>query len=172
MENIEIKARITNPSGMKEKIKKFAHTFLGSDHQVDTYFSTKSGRMKLRESQLSGNYLILYRRDDKSGPRSSVYETIPIDRSAEVKSLLGNLLGLEIVVEKKRDIFLFENVRIHIDEVKNLGDFLEFEAVMDNKHQNHDREINKVNKLMKILEISNADLVAKSYQDLLCEKNM
>lgn len=170
MENIEIKARIVDATRLREKVKDLAHSFLGSDHQIDTYFTTKNGRMKLRESKLSGDYLILYQRSDQAGPRSSIYETIPVKRSAEVKTILGNLLGRDLVVEKVRDIYLYENVRIHLDKVENLGDFLEFEAVMDNHHQFHDLEIEKVNRLMEILNISASDLVPKSYQDLIGEK--
>ena len=34
------------------------------------------------------------------------------------------------MVVKNREIFLYHNVRIHLDEVDRLGSFLEFEAVL------------------------------------------
>ena len=38
--------------------------------------------------------------------------------------------GVRVVVEKRREIFLVQNVRIHLDDVVSLGSFLEFEAVL------------------------------------------
>ena len=167
MENIEIKARLADLSLTMDQVRKLADTFLGLDHQIDTYFRTRCGRMKLRESKLSGNYLILYQRADQEGPRRSLYEIIALEKPGEVKTLLRNLLGQDIVVEKYRHIFLYRNVRIHLDKVVNLGDFLEFEAVMDSKYNDHDLETNKVRKLMAVLKISDSDLIPGSYQDLI-----
>ncbi len=35
-----------------------------------------------------------------------------------------------VVVSKRRRLFLWEGVRIHLDEVEDLGNFVEFEAVL------------------------------------------
>ena len=37
--------------------------------------------------------------------------------------------GVETVVDKVRDIYLIGNVRVHVDSVHGLGEFIEFEAV-------------------------------------------
>ena len=167
MENIEIKAQLADPLAVLTKVQGLADSYLGLDHQIDTYFQTERGRMKLRQSTLSGNYLILYQRPDQSGPRPSRYETISLERAEEVKTLLRNLLGEDIVVEKDRHIFLYKNIRIHIDHVTGLGDFLEFEAVMDSRYSDHALETKKVQTLMEKLQISEESLIALSYQDLL-----
>ena len=39
-------------------------------------------------------------------------------------------LGVTCVVEKERRLFLFENVRIHLDDVAHLGCFVELESVL------------------------------------------
>ena len=69
--------------------------------------------------------------------------------------------------EKNRNIYLYQNVRIHLDEVNKLGNFLEFEAVMDEKYRNKNVEIQKVKYLMEKLEINEADLVSESYENLM-----
>jgi adenylate cyclase class 2 len=167
MENIEIKAKLVDPQAVLKKVQRMAHSYLGLDHQIDTYFRTGKGRMKLRQSTLSGNYLILYLRPNQIGPRSSHYETINIQRAEEVKILLRNLLGIDIVVEKDRHIFLYENVRIHLDHIDGLGDYLEFEAVMDSRYNDHEQESKKVRQLMQRLQIQENMLIPASYQDLL-----
>ena len=49
---------------------------------------------------------------------------------AELKETLAAACGTRAVVVKRGEIFLVEHVRIHLDEVDGLGDFLEFEAVL------------------------------------------
>ena len=98
---------------------------------MDTYFRTRAGRLKLRESSLSGGELIPYLRPDAGGARRSDYRVIPVDDPPGVKALLTELLGVHRVVVKQREIFLAGNVRIHLDRVEGLGTFLELEAVFD-----------------------------------------
>jgi len=167
MENIEIKARLVNPDQTRDLIKKLDHTYVGLDHQIDTYFKTTNGRFKLRQSSLSGPYLIFYLRENRSGPKSSVYQKLSVDDPEGLKELLIKMQGLHTTIEKKRDIYLYENVRIHLDEVIKLGSFLEFEAVMDEKFNNREVEFKKVEYLMKKLGIADEDLIRESYENLI-----
>ena len=167
MENIEIKARIKNLDKTREQVKKLDHTFVGCDHQIDTYFNTTKGRFKLRESSLSGPYLIFYLRENLSGPKSSIYQKLPVDDANGLKDLLKTMQGIDTIIEKTRDIYLYENVRIHLDEVIKLGTFLEFEAVMDEKYNDRDLETKKVNYLREILNIDDENLICESYENLM-----
>ena len=166
MENIEIKARLRNLDQTRERVKKLDHEYVGLDHQIDTYFNTTNGRFKLRESSLSGPYLIFYLREDLNGPKSSVYQKLPVEDAAGLKELLANMQGIHTVIEKNREIFLYENVRIHLDSVKNLGAFLEFEAVMDETYHDREIETKKVEYLMEKLSIKDEDLISESYENL------
>ena len=167
MENIEIKARVGNLDVIRERVLKMKHEFLGYDYQVDTYFKTKSGRMKLRESSLSGAYVILYLRNDLSGPKSSIYQTLVVENAQGVKNLLSQLLGIHTVVKKEREIYIYENVRIHLDRVKNLGTFLEFEAVLNDEYHDRTAEKKKVHQLMETLGITEKNLISSSYEKLI-----
>jgi predicted adenylyl cyclase CyaB len=167
MENIEIKARIDNLEEIRERVLKIKHEFPGCDYQTDTYFKTKNGRIKLRESSLSGPYLILYLRNDLSGPKSSIYQTLVVENAQEVKNLLGQMLGIHRVVKKEREIYIYENVRIHLDRVSNLGTFLEFEAVLNDQYPDREVEKKKVYWLMEILGITEEDLISTSYENLI-----
>ena len=167
MENIEIKARVENLDKIRELVKDLNHTYVGLDHQIDTYFKMTNGRFKLRESSLSGPYLIFYLRDNLTGPKSSVYQKLPVDDAQGLKKLLNKMQGIHIIIEKNREIYLYENVRIHLDEVSDLGNFLEFEAVMDTKYNDKNEETRKVKYLMQKLEIENEDLVSESYENLM-----
>ena len=167
MENIEIKARIDDLEQVRNRILQLEHQYLGVDHQTDTYFKTNKGRIKLRESALIAPYLIIYLRPDQRGPKSSVYHKLAVEDPSGVKKVLAQILGKHVTVIKKREIFLYKNVRIHLDQIKNLGTFVEFEAVMDAKHQNRAVETKKVKYLMKILGINSKDLIDGSYENLI-----
>jgi len=71
------------------------------------------------------------------------------------------------VIEKERRLFLWEEtVRIHLDRVKDLGAFIEIEAVAG-KDSNLEREREQVERLRSLLSIESAQLVAGGYSDLL-----
>lgn len=167
MENIEIKTRISDLEQIRWKILQLKHHYVGIDYQTDTYFRTNKGRIKLRESTLSGSYLIVYLRPDSHGPKRSVYQKLAAEDPSGVKEILAEILGNHVTVVKSREIFLYENVRIHLDEVRDLGTFLEFEAVMDDTHRNKASETRKVKYLMKELGIKEKDLINVSYENLM-----
>ncbi|MEE8142102.1 MAG: class IV adenylate cyclase [Planctomycetota bacterium] len=167
--NLEIKARCRSLASLRSRVEPLATEYVGMDHQIDTYFNTRQGRLKLRESALSGAQLIPYLRADGVGPKRSDYRLIPIQDAEGVKQLLTALLGVHRVVRKEREIFLYENVRIHLDRVEGLGEFLELEAVFSGAPQAEQGEHTRIEDLMKALEISRDDLLETSYEALLEE---
>ncbi|MDJ0848535.1 MAG: class IV adenylate cyclase [Myxococcota bacterium] len=169
--NVEFKARCRDLAEALRRAEAVATERLGLDHQVDTYFATRSGRLKLRESSLSGGQLVPYLRPDLAGPRRSDYRVIPVDDPAGTKRLLAEILGIECVVEKEREILLYENVRIHLDRVAGLGDFLELEAVFDGTPAAEAEQDRKIAFLRKELGVRDEDLVPVSYENLVREKS-
>ncbi len=55
--NIEIKAKLKNSDLIIKILKNQRARFIGTDHQIDTYFKVPYGRLKLREGSIE-NYLI------------------------------------------------------------------------------------------------------------------
>lgn len=164
MPNIEIKAHYKNLEKARTIARRLEAKHVGLDHQVDTYFHTPKGRLKLRESSLSGAMLIPYLRSDLSGPKKSHYALLNTQDPILVKQLLTEMLGVETVVEKHRDIYLADNVRIHIDNVMGLGTFIEFEAVYQDIAQ-EPKEHEKVRRLIQEFEIADSDLIQGSYRE-------
>lgn len=169
MPNIEIKAKCSNLDSVREAVRKMQTDFLGSLHQIDTYFETKEGRLKLREINGRIHQLIPYIKEYKTGPMKSLYSVLPVDNPDELKIILNKLFGIITVVDKKREVFLKDNIRIHLDIVKNLGSFIEFEAVYSSKDE-EEKEKEKVKSLMTLLNIKESDLLDRSYIDYLLIK--
>ncbi len=165
--NLEIKARCADLSAARAVAERLATRRVGVDEQVDTYFATRNGRLKLRVSSLSGGQLIPYLRPDQAGPKRADYQIIPIPDPAHLVRVLGEILGVHRVVRKRREIFLVDNVRIHLDEVEGLGSFLELEAVYDGSAASEAEQQLKVVRLMAELGVAEDDLVETSYVGLL-----
>jgi predicted adenylyl cyclase CyaB len=171
MANIEIKARCSDLSRARAIADKIKTDYVGVLHQIDTYFFTKTGRLKLREINNEKAQLIPYIKDYQTGPMKSDYALLKVEDPLLVKDLLNKLLGIEFIVDKRREVFLIDNVRVHLDEVKNLGSFIEFEAVCESDDKEETtRQTKKVNDLVKTFEIVESDLLEKSYVDYLKEK--
>ncbi len=165
--NIELKARCPDPERARARAEALATQWVGLDLQVDTYFSTRAGRLKLRESSRSGAQLVPYLRSDEPSARRSDYQVIPVDDPEGTKTLLTALLGLHAVVRKRREIALVDNVRIHLDRVEGLGDFLELEAVFDGNPAHEKGEHEKVARLANALGIRESDRIESSYEALI-----
>lgn len=164
--NVEIKARCADLEGTRKRALALATERVGLDHQVDTYFRTRAGRLKLRESSLSGAQLVPYLRPDREGPRRADYRVVPVADAEGLKALLGEILGVACVVEKEREILLQANVRIHLDRVKGLGSFVELEAVFDGSPAAELEQQRRVERLMAELGVRAQDLVPVGYETL------
>jgi len=164
--NIEIKAKSANQEYIRKILKSQNADFKGIDHQIDTYFKVSSGRLKLREGNIE-NYLIYYKREDKSGPKQSnvsLYNSIP---NSSLKDILTKSLGVLAVVNKKREIYFIDNVKFHLDNVKNLGSFLEIEAIDYKGDIGRKKLLSQCNYYMSLFKISKSDLISESYSNLL-----
>jgi predicted adenylyl cyclase CyaB len=118
----------------------------------------------LREIDGATAQLVSYERPDQTGPKGSDYTLVPTDEPSLLKAALTTALGVRRVVDKRREIFLADNVRIHLDDVAGLGAFLEFEAVLDERHDDTSGRA-QVERLMEAFGITGADLLEGSYGD-------
>lgn len=167
--NVELKARDPDRARSLATCEDIGAAPHGVLVQQDTYFHVPHGRLKLREEEGARPHLIGYERADLLGGRESRYRIIEIDQPGELKAALRGTLGLKAVVAKKRWLFLWEGVRIHLDQVASLGNFIEFEAIADATPDLSHQEA-QVARLRQAFEIEDADLVGGSYCDLVSEK--
>ena len=164
--NVEIKAKCSDHNLVREILKSKFADFKGTDHQIDTYFKVNSGRVKLREGNIE-NFLIYYDRENKEGPKESKIILFKSDPSSTLKDILVNANGVLVVVDKKREIYFIENVKFHIDTVENLGSFIEIEAIDKDGSLGKDKLYSQCQEYMKLLSISDEDLISVSYSDLI-----
>ena len=128
--NIEFKACLMDLAAARRIAEGVATERVGVERQVDTYFCVARGKLKLREIEGRGAWLIGYERSREVDSRPSDYRLVEIPDPRGLRETLADALGVRGVVSKVREIFLHRNVRIHLDQVEGQGDFLEFEAVL------------------------------------------
>jgi homotetrameric cytidine deaminase len=167
--NVEIKARDADPDATAARCRTLGAVDQGVLHQRDTYFAGRHGRLKLREQDGAGGELIAYRRPDATAAQESAFIRAAAEEPASLLEALDAALGTTVVVVKRRRLFVWEHVRIHIDDVEGLGTFVELEAMVGPGLNSPDEAAEKVARLRSELAISDDALVAPGYSDLLME---
>jgi homotetrameric cytidine deaminase len=168
LRNLELKARDADPPRSLERALALGAEDRGELEQRDTYFARARGRLKLREQTPGGAELIAYERSDAREPRSSAYRVVAVADPGPLRQALDAALGTLVVVVKRRRLLLWDEVRIHLDDVEGLGNHLELEAVAP-PDSDLEPERRKLERLREVLRIDDAALVAESYSDLLLD---
>lgn len=164
--NLEIKYKFGNLreiSYVTGLLKNYSHT---TEIQTDIYYKTGKGRLKLRIINDTEGSLILYNRAEKKNKRISKYTISKTKDYRELDFILRKQFGVLVTVSKKREVYVYNNVRVHIDTVKGLGKFLEIEIIYD--------EISKAKNQMKLLisdlKLDENKFIKVSYSDLLINR--
>ena len=164
--NIELKARDADPRRSLALCEEIGAEDRGVLVQWDTYFRVAQGRLKLREEDGAAPHLIAYERPDLTDSRESRYRIVEVAQPEELKTALSAALGVAVVVRKERRLFLWEgNVRIHLDQVDGLGNFIEFEAIATSG-SDLSREEEQVQSLRETFAIAERNVIGESYHDL------
>lgn len=163
--NLEIKARASDWAAQLKAGRALADR-TEKLSQSDTFFNCANGRLKLRRQGRAGAFLIFYRRAGLKGPKTSSYTLLRVRRPREILRVLAAALGVKAEVVKKRLVCFSGRTRIHFDEVRGLGRFIELEVVLKpgEKSAAGRREAAA---LMKVLGIRKQDLLAGAYSDML-----
>ncbi len=181
MQNVEYKAELRDAPLARVICAQIGASLAARLAQTDTYYKLADGRLKKRcATDLDGgsadaggrsngvalpDEYIFYARDNVAKPRLSQFK---IYTPSEALERFGRVDPGPpwIVVKKTREVWMFEHVRIHLDEVEGLGNFLELEAMVSRQ--------NGVEKCHEMVAKLRADLlpalgepISTSYSDLL-----
>lgn len=163
--NIEIKARARDWERQRTVAARLASS-REELRQFDVFFKVKGGRLKLRRLSGGEAQLIFYRRPERSGPKTSDYFVAPVADPAGLRRALAFGLGERGTVEKRRTVFQIGRTRVHFDDVRGLGRFIELEVLLK-RGESAAAGRREAEVLMLILGIAKADLVSGAYADLM-----
>jgi predicted adenylyl cyclase CyaB len=169
--NIEIKAYIPNAEAVARQAAAIADQGPFELEQDDTFFPCESGRLKLRASSSGAGELIFYRRPNQPGPKESFYLVSPTSAPETLRQTLSLAYGQAGRVRKHRTLFMIGRTRVHLDDVQDLGHFLELEVVL-NDGEPAEHGIREAHELIARLGVEPSQLVEGAYVDLLAEKSV
>lgn len=166
MKNLEIKVQLDqeNLDHLAAELKPF---FAENLFQTDTYFETHQGRLKLREEKGKNGYLIRYQRPDLEQAKQSDYLFYPVADRDLFLTVLGDSLKEEIKVIKRRALYKPKpHIRVHLDQVEDLGDFLEIEIILSQEVPLSVAET-EMRQLQDWLQLNNLRKITQGYRELL-----
>lgn len=167
--NIEIKARIESTQALVPKAAAIADEGPIEIVQDDTFFRCDAGRLKLRAFSKEAGELIFYRRPNQHGPKESFYLRSPTPDPEGLRESLSQAYGQVGRVEKQRMLFLVGRTRVHLDDVKDLGHFLELEVVLE-EGELAEVGVREAHRLMAQLGVEPSQLIDGAYVDLLAQR--
>lgn len=164
--NIEFKARVDDFETVYRRVERLAGPRVDVLDQVDTFFFSPRGRLKLRSFDDGKGELIFYQRADSAGPKRSVYHRVEVPAPESLGPLLIEAWGQRAIVRKRRHLFLRGRTRIHVDRVESLGDFLEVEVVLADGDA-VETAVREADWILEKVGLTEANLVDVAYVDLL-----
>ena len=168
--NIEFKAYYDDIAKARGKCKSMGARMVKTYAQRDIYFPVSRGRLKLRINDGLNHYLIYYNRMNSANIRESAIIKIEIAPNvSDLQYLLKESLGISVEIHKRREVFETEDALINIDDVENLGKFIEIE-VMTNKIRPNRNAFIVAKELQDAFDITQANIVPFSYSDLMLMK--
>jgi len=164
MQNVEIKCELRDPALARTLCAALRCTLAETLEQRDTYFKLADGRLKKRETVGYATEFVFYHRTNEAKTRLSRFK---IYSEAEGRTVFGaSDPPAWVTVVKRRDVYLHESVRIHLDAVVDLGNFFELEAMVS-PQMNLAVCYQKVDALRRHFAPALGEPLSASYSDLI-----
>ena len=163
--NLELKVKLKSFTKVKKLLKEINADFIKTLNQKDVYYKNTGGLLKLRIEN-GEQSIIKYLRDEKGKDRFSEYEVLRFsDGNAE--KFFYEVFDTETIVQKRRLLFFYKNTRVHLDTVKNLGNFLELETLVLNGKADAKKRYNEI---VRLLQLDKYESIKKSYRNLMKDR--
>lgn len=164
MQNVEYKAELQDGALARTIAKSIGAIHADTMRQTDTYFRVADAKLKKRECPDRAAEFIFYSRASRTKPKLSSFT---IYSEAQALERFGSSpLPVLVVVKKTRELWLYKGVRVHIDDVAELGAFIEFEALVT-PERNLARCHELMDELRRTFGPAMGEGIAVGYADLL-----
>ena len=172
MIEVETKLKINNIEQMEERLKGLKCMYKGEKTELDLYFDhhdtqifRNGGALRVRDAD--GKYRLTYKgpkKDDETTSREEI--EIGIESAREMQKILAEL-GFYVLceVKKQRKTYLLRDLVITLDEVEDLGEFIEVEGKASNEEA-YMKKKKEIFMLLNELELSSEKISQKSYLEM------
>ncbi|MFH1788281.1 MAG: class IV adenylate cyclase [Candidatus Altiarchaeota archaeon] len=165
MIEVEVKAPVEDLSVIEDRVLGLGGVFVRQEIQKDTYFNAPDRDFEvtdeaLRIREADGKTYFTYK-GPKQSKKTKTRKEIEFPVHARMSDVLAEL-GYEAkgLVEKKRRTFRLDKLTIALDEVKNLGQYIEIESA-------NTQDEGKIFTLLEKLGVNKETCTLKSYLELL-----
>lgn len=187
---MEVKLPIDSMESIEETILQAGGVRLNSETQSDTYFdhpcrsfSVTDESIRLRHRTPLGDSSLS---DSGYAPIELTYKGPKIDKKTKTRiehtADLGNIEPITAILKhtgfkhvatitKRRVFFDIDGITASIDDVDDVGQYIELELIADGKDSMNAAR-NRILKLVKTLGLDENDLVRTSYLELYFERNI
>lgn len=127
---IELKFNVSNLSELESKIKDIGAEFKGEKSCKDTYFivpNNPEGRKYLRIRETNNKSELAYHYFE-SQSHTKEWETGITDPKTTLEILKQLEYKIDVIVNKNRKTYKYNYSEIVLDQVENLGEFIEIES--------------------------------------------
>lgn len=159
--NLEIKLYVNSFDDILRELKRLGANYQGTLKQRDVYYRVRNYLLKLRLVN-DEHQLIKYKRNETGGDRFSDYQ-IMVLKGDNPELYLKDVFDVEAIVEKKRELYLYKNTRIHLDTVDDLGHFIELETIVTDTEEDAKQRFHF---LLESLHLDFEKQLRKSYRDM------
>jgi len=179
---VEVKIAIDSYEEMEERILDLGAEKINREIQVDSYydhpcktFQETDEALRVRSRQPIGNERTESSRNlvelTYKGPKvdtttkTRIETSVNLDDATEIASILENLGFKQVAtVIKKRQFFRLPSITISIDEVEDVGLFMELESIAQTEEVDKARE--NIFEMMKKLDLDPSKSIRASYLEL------
>ncbi len=176
MIEIEVKARVDDARKMERAIIAMGATPIGIQDQADTYYNAPHRNFEKTDEALrirveGGDAFLTYK-----GPKMDTVSKTRQEFQTEIKEpeTMGNILSslgfLPVAtVTKRRKNYRLGDFFISLDEVRDLGSFIEIEIPVKSS-KNYEEKVESILKIIEKLGISRTSTIRESYLEMILGK--
>ena len=176
MIEVEVKARVDDQKHAERLIIALGASPIGIETQADTYYSMPYRDFAKTDEALrirvqNNKYFFTYKgpKMDSVSKTRKEYE-VEVNDADELGNILSSMNFVPVAtIVKKRKKYRLGDFIISLDEVRNLGDFMEVEvSIRDSK--SHEEKLECIFRLFEKLGIGRETSIRKSYLEMILEK--
>lgn len=178
MKEVEIKARLRDREKVVEKLESLGCTFESPVTQNDVVYAEhvgsleqfRSNKVFLRLRVKNGTRILFTLKKRMANDLDAIEHEVEVSSQEEMAQALA-LMGYQeaVRVNKTRVITHYNDCEICLDEVENLGTFIEMEKLTESGDSETIQE--EMFKFFESIGITRADRVMSGYDILMLEKN-
>ena len=175
MYEVEVKAKLKNRQEVIKKLENLGCKFGEELHQVDHIFVPKGAsfptpfEVPVLRVRKQNDIYIFTMKISQTGRQDSIEREIQISDGKEMIEILNAIGYAEfVIVDKKRIKTKLRDMEIVLDEVKDLGEFMEVEKIVTHEDPEERKKIQiELSDFIETLGVPKEDLLVNSKYDIM-----